>query len=561
MRKASLLLIAFLLLAPLASAEYIVINSDNWMDAYSGSLYAELKKADYKFLISEKHSSVILPLLNKEDDITVIESDRVPYVINYADTLRRKGFTAKDIKGGGKELNIELARRTDTNSFILVDPSYGYDAISAAPYAILTNSFVIFADKYNIDDALSLLKEKKAKNILLYGFLDQEVIDAVSYQHTPEVITGGSRYDNNIELVKRYMQQNQAKQATLSNGEILEAGILQSRQPILFIGKEIVPESLINFIRTSGITHGVLIGNELTQPAKQLKDSTQLTVFIKFAQGLPQQGGEEATKVQSLDFMYTPSYEPKIGLLAIRYNIATKTIDVALENTKDLKTYLKTTVTPLADGTRLRALGDEEVQLIDADDRTAFSYPIDLTEEIADGTELTANIYSLYGEADNFLDHELTGNIPLTIIDTEDRCDLKITGVKFEKDTQRLVINVQNTAPVDCYADAQIVDLIIKDTPKTVSIDETALIKQGQEAELRIKQRMDEVDIEDNKLVRTKVYYGEDSMFLIKKTEEVFALKIIHGEKESGSKILYALLAIAAIIIIYLLIRSFKKKK
>ena len=560
MRLKIILLAVILLIVPFVNAEFIIVNSDNWIDAYSGSLYAELKQAEHRFLISERHSSLIIPLLDKNKEITVIESDRVPYIINYADTLRRKGFAAQEIKGGGKNLNLELARRSGVNSFILVDPSYGYDAISAAPYAILTSSFVVFADKYSINDVLSLLREKNAGKILLYGFLDQEVIDAVKRSYRPELITDGSRYDNNIELVKRYLQLSPAKQVTLSNGEILEAGILWSKQPVLFIGKQVVPESLINFLKISGITHGVLIGNELTQPAKQLKDMTSMIIFIKFAQGMPQQG-DEAAKIQGLDFMYLPVFEPRIDLLGVRYNIAAKTIDVALQNPKDLRTYIKTTITPLSDNARLRALGDEDVRIIDADDRVAVSYSVDLTQEIAERKQLTASIYSLYGEAHNFLDRELTGIVPINIMDTDDLCEIRIKKVMFEKETQRIAVTAANTGPVNCHADAQVIDLIINDEPRTISLDEPAVIEKGQEAELRIKQRMDAVDLEDNRMVYVKIYYGEDELFLVKKTEGTFRL-LVEGEKEEGrSSMLYLLLGISGIIIIYLLLRSRRKRK
>lgn len=559
MRKTAILLLTItLLLASTAAAkEYIIINSDSWKDIYSGAVYSQLKNKEFKYLISEKHSSKITGMLRKDDKITVIESDKLPFVLNYAGTLERRGLDAETIKASGNTLNTQLASQAPTSSFIIIDPAYGYDAVSVAPFARLTNSYVLFADKGSIDEILGLFQRKQPQRILIYGDVDQEVIDAL-YQYRPEIINVGSRYDNNIEIVKKYRQIKPTDQITISSGEILEEGTLAANYPVLFIGKEVVPDRIIQYVKNSGIDYAVLIGNELTRPAKQIKDLTGITVFVKFAQGRPVLG-EDSTKVEGLDLFYLPSYEREIELSGIRYNLATGTIDVALQNKKDLKTYLATTVSVYAGEQRIHTAGDQDVEILEGDDRRGFSYPADLSYYLAENPQLEANIYTTYGEAPNFMDLELNKRVPLQVIDKEGLCEIKIKGVKFDPEIQRLVITAENTGPVNCYVDASIVDLIISDEAKTATLGEPALVEKGQTTELKIKQRMDAVDLEDNKEVHAKLYYGEDPNFLFKKTEGTFRLDII-GKQGTGNKT-YIILGILAIILIAGVLYSRKKRK
>ena len=559
MRKTTILLLFMLLIlaSTAAAKEYVIINSDNWKDIYSGAVYAQLEKKDFKFLISEKHSSKITGLLRKDDKITVIESNKLPFVLDYAGVLERYGFNADTIKASGNTLNIQLAAQAPTSSFIIIDPAYGYDAVSVAPFARVTNSYVLFADKGSIDNILGLFQRKPPQRLMIYGDVDKELIDLL-YKYRPEIINVGSRYDNNIEIVKRYRQIKPTDQITVSSGEILEEGTLAANYPLLFIGKEVVPDSIIQYVKNSGIDYAVLIGNELTRPAKQLKDLTGTTVFVKFAQGRPVLG-EDSTKVEGLDLFYLPSYKREIELSGVRYNLATRTIDVALQNKKDLKTYLKTTVSVHSGEQRIQTTGDQNIEILEGDDRKGFSYPSDLSYYLAENPNLEATIYTTYGEAPNFMDLELNKKVPLQVIDKEDLCEMKIKGVKFDSEIQRLIITAENTGPVNCHADAIIADMIISDETITATMGEPVLVEKTATAELKIKQRMDAVDIEDNKEVHAKLYYGEDPNFLFKKTEGMFKLEILGAGKTSSNN--YILIGVIAVILLIAIILYFIKKR
>jgi hypothetical protein len=459
------------------------------------------------------------------------------------------------MKASGNTLNLQLAEQAPTNSFILIDPSYGYDAVSVAPFATLTKSYVLFADRKNMDEILDLFQIKSPQRIMIFGDVDPEVIEAL-YQYRPEVINQGSRYDNNIEIVKMQRQIKSTDQITISSGEILEEGTLASEHPVLFIGKEIVPDSIIQYVKTSGIKYAVLIGNELTNPARQLRDIAGVTVFIKFAQGRPVLG-KASTKMEGLDLFYLPSYERKIELSGIRYNLATRTIDVALQNKKDLKTYLKTTVSVYSGDRRVLAVGDQNIELLEGDDRRGFSYAADLSYELAENPQLAANVYTIFGEAPNFLDRELNQKVPLMIVDRADLCEMTIEGVKFDAEIQRLIILVKNVGQAGCFVDASIADMVISDETVTAALGEIVFIEPSSTAELKIKQRMDAVDLEDNKDIHARIYFSEERDFLFKKDEGIFSLGVFNLKGPLSN--IYIIIGIALIIIIA--IYYFRKKK
>ena len=129
---------------------YVLSNSEKWQDVYSSIHFANLEGVGSGFLVSTRHGSLILNEINKKNKIMVISSRDKPYVFNYPDLIRSRGFE------GVSEIvvddaNLELIEQLpDIKNFVIVSDSYGYNAIAVAPYAVQTRSWVFFANKYNI---------------------------------------------------------------------------------------------------------------------------------------------------------------------------------------------------------------------------------------------------------------------------------------------------------------------------------------------------------------------------------------------------------------------------
>ena len=165
MRKLILILLSLLLLVPAVSAQgqeepgQIIVNSQDWRDVYSAMLYGSLTNRPVSFLVSDRHSGLILNSIPSSSHLWIINSP-TPYVTGFAGFAEGKGYTVENFDFDSS--NFEFADEFETESFILVDDAYGYNAIAVAPYAVASRSYVIFADRDNIDEVSDLLAQKNA---------------------------------------------------------------------------------------------------------------------------------------------------------------------------------------------------------------------------------------------------------------------------------------------------------------------------------------------------------------------------------------------------------------
>ncbi|MDL5502019.1 MAG: cell wall-binding repeat-containing protein, partial [Candidatus Methanoperedens sp.] len=166
----------------------MVINSADWQDVYLGAHYAGFNDIKSSFLISSEHASIVPGTLDTtKKNVLLLESDKAPFAFNYKTNLEGAGFTVDEIIASGTKLNIELAKRANTSSFIVVDDLSGYNAISIAPYAAQEKYFVLFGNKKNIDELYFFLKSNGVSRMIIYGFLDIEVKNKLA-EFKPEVI-------------------------------------------------------------------------------------------------------------------------------------------------------------------------------------------------------------------------------------------------------------------------------------------------------------------------------------------------------------------------------------
>ncbi len=565
MRKIGILIAVFIALLPFAAADFVIINSENWMDVYSGGLYATLKGSDFRFLVTEQSMSTIQPFLRKDNPIFVIESEKAPFSINLADSLRVQGYQTQGMFTSGTASNLDLAKRLNVQNYIVVDPSYGHDAISVLSYATLTNRYVLFTDKNNIAQIIQFLNSRPHEQIMIYGIADAEVLQKLAI-YNPEIINKGNKFENNLEIVKKYRQAQPTKQVIVTTGEVLERELFYSgreKEPIVLVGRDNVPEETLTYLQNSGIEVSVIIGSNLAFASRQLKELAGLQVFLKFGQATTQEAGFQ--EVGGLDIFRLPTAQLEIAIAAVTYNTVTKSLEVILDNKADLKTFTKSTITVLADEAREATIGDTRVERIDRQERKGFRYAVDLTEKISEGANLTAELFVQYGEAPTTLESAVTSKQPIEIITAEDNCELELRSAAFNEKIQRFLIEVKNSGAVACYADASIIDLIVDDEKTTISLSGFETLAPKETKELAIRQRMTDIDLIDNEEVTVRVQYGERQDLLFKSIEETIELDMVSGntlgEWISENKSLLIVIIVALVIIYYLHTRRPPRKK
>ncbi len=502
----------FLLFLPFASAVgQVVINSHDWHDVYTGVVYAKLSGLEVHYVAEETQGvQLIEEVLNPAAaEILLIESEK-PFVLGYQSQLERRGFKVeKFLSLDAQKTNLEFAKRIAAEkgitNFIVVDSGWGYDALSVAPYALLTNSVVLFAGTENVDDLFSFLSTR-TDNILLYGHLDREVKGELSVLN-PLIINKGDRYKDNIEIVKAFLDKKPTKQILLTDGEVLELGFFNNEFPVLFVGTSNVPQPVIDFIQDSDIRTGIVIGYNLFANAKRIREDTGIKILLKYGQG-------RNSQLYALDVFPLPAYHPEINIISVRYNTLSKQLEVTYENTGGVYTYAQALSHQIkADETLIAEVGDEEAFFLNEGDTLTLLYSLDLTLYL--DKDLTVESKILFGESTNSLTKLLAKTLDLDVVTIGDSSRIAIKSVVYNKETKRFELVVKNEGEKEVYADAEIVDIIIAGEKVTLGA-EPQKIKPGQEEIFKIKAVLEEVDIEDNPVIKARVRYGERKGILLK---------------------------------------------
>jgi len=540
---------------PVCAAEnftHIISNSEDWKDVYSSIQYANLKGVGSDFLVSTKHGTMILSEIALNNKIRVMSSKKYPYVFNYPDLIRSKGFAGAD-EIIAENLNLRLIEDLgEINNFIIVDDSYGFNAIAVAPYAAITHSWVFFANNLNIFEIDSILSNRDIKKIIIYGYTPREVRDTLS-KYNPEIINKEDKFQNNIEIVKKYLEIMPTKQVALSNGEFIEKEIMDGTEPVLFTGKENVPDQIRDYLKNSEIKIGILIGNDLVGAATNIRRTTGISVMVKFARSA-RDPGEGVTAVEGLDLFPVPKPSISLSLDSVKYNKASSQLEVTYKSESNLPVYFKGTIT-LISSIETTKVGDLESVLISPGNFKTVIYPL----EIPPSENLSAEVYTLFGEEKSSLDRILEGKLSVEVINVLDRCKLNqenIKSVKYNKQNKAFLIKIKNLEEIDCWADLEIENLIVDSSPITIGTENSVKIPSKKTATITLKEVLINEDLEKNPSVNLIVYSGEKENSLVHAFKGNYPLKI-----EILSTLTYAIIVLIAISLIIIIIIIVKKRR
>ncbi|MFH0978194.1 MAG: zinc finger Ran-binding domain-containing protein [Candidatus Woesearchaeota archaeon] len=557
MKKRVLFAVLLFLVAvsTVSAVDHLIVNSEDWRDVYSAMVYSNLMKVPKNFLVSDRHSRVLAQTLDKgKKDLLLVSSRTVPFVVGYSSVLQGEGFTVEEISPSN--INLELARRTTTPNFIVVDDSYGYNAVAVAPYAAIKGSYVIFADRRNIADVVSLLQARTPTELILYGHVDREVKSALD-QFNPIIINKEDRFDNNIEIVKLYQQKYKSdngdinKQVVLTNGEFLEEEVMSGSEPVLFLGKQNVPDQIRQYISASGLEVAVLIGNQYVGAATNIRRQIGISVFVKFARGARMPSGP-ISPVEGLDIFYVPTYSITLQIASIRYNYATANLEVTIQNSGEVAAYFKGSYSLSSELGGQGTVGDLDPVFIDAHSVKTLTYSASMQ-----GQNLSGDAYVLYGESPRSLESELRQRFSIEGIRVIDNSQIDIVSVVYDLQKGIFYVEVRNTGETDVFVDIELIDVIIDGERYSFGSTGTTEIKAGKSALVAIRPNpvLAEVDLADNPKVIVQANYGERKEILVKslRKELPFTLK-------KANYIFYgAIIVILAVLLLLLFL--FKRKR
>lgn len=526
----------------------IISNSENWEDVYSSMLYASLLGIDGDFLTSTAHGPILLNAISKSKEVLIISSKDEPFVFNYEQQVLATGFKdAEEIRMD--EANLELIDELDDiTNFIVVSNNYGYNPIAVTPYAIKTDSWVFLADRANIAEIESILDRREIDNLIIYGYIDREIKNSLD-KFDPEIIDNGNRFEDNIAIVEKYKQIDDAKQVLLSNGEFVEKEIMDGNHPVLFTGKDNVPEQIAKYLKESNIEVGVLIGNELINAATNIRRDTGISVMVKFAQSARGQT-TGVSAVEGLDLFYLPTPTLSLDIYSIKYNKASKSIEITYQSKSNVPIYIKGTITAISDDDDQK-VGDMEPVFIAPNDFKTLTYP-NIT---LDGDTLKAEVLTLFGEVSDSLDRMLRGSFDMGVINIIDKCEVEINDIRYNKQAKSFYIKVEENSGNDCYVDVELRDVEINGIKQTIGTEGSVLLKGGRKMNIELNERMDDEDLDENPYVNAVAYFGQREDSLVGVFRGKFELKI---DALTGTT--WAIIVVV-ILLILLLLFVWKRKK
>jgi len=515
----------FLFANPAFAETRVVINSADWTDVYSGVIYANLIGQQSYFLTSTKHATILKFSIPKDlDGLELISSRNSPFIVGYKSILEAEGFkNVQEIRVSNG--NIELGQKlTDISKFIVLDPSYGYNSISVAPLAIQGRYYVIFANRRNINQVSNFFQDRAVTEMIIYGQVDREVKDALT-QFNPRTINTGDRFENNIEIVKLYEEIYTRKfgeprrQVILTNGEFIESSVVSGADPVLFIGFSNVPEQVREYISSSPLEVGTLVGNELIGSATFIRRQTGLSVFVKFGQW-SRTPSDTISKVEDLDRFPIPRYALNLDIASAVINTATGNLEVTYQNKAQVGTYFRNILLRLdQDGIGTTIPDENEPIFIGPNEFKTIIYPMlnaDGNKIEVVGENITLEINTLFGESPKSLELSLQKTLSVERVSIVDGAEIEIIDVSFQKAGSKFLIKVKNIGTADAYVSAEIIELYINGEYLILSSDSVIKIAPDDTGVLTVTTVMADADVPLNPKVSVKVYYGERESVLIK---------------------------------------------
>ncbi|MFH1849495.1 MAG: hypothetical protein ABH879_04885 [archaeon] len=522
----SLMLVMAVLPSAFAAEMQVVVNSKDWRDVYSGTLYGYLTGNNVKYIVDESHGiDLITKTLGRGRPVLLIESADNPQIAGYSRLMASEGFTTETISSENPlDTNLRLAEmlvsERDIRKYIVIDDTLGFSAMSVASYAILTNSSVLFANKDNYREVYDFLSEH-ADEILVYGQMNRLAKEELA-RLNPEFLNLGDKYADNTELARLFLKvRPEARQVIFADGRYIEHSLFSGEYPTVFLGVSNIPPEVIEFINTSLMKTAIVIGYDLYPNSIRIRELTGIKIYLKFARGV-------AGETYALEVFELPAYNPKVGIKGTRYNAITSQIEVVYENTGDVYTYLQGISHEIFTGENesVGIVGSDEPMFIDAGEIKAVTYDIDLGRYLEE--RLLVKSITLYGDSPKSLDRMQAENNIVEIISIDDKSEIAVKSIAYRKSTKRFEITVENLGPDLVYTDAEIEDIIIAEERATLSGEQIS-IPPGKEGIIKIRASLEPVDIEDNPTITTVIRYGARSDALLKSITEKSDLVVIGG--------------------------------
>ena len=537
--------------------DYVAINSLDGRDVLSGVFYANAKGLPVKFMpVPGGNSDLFVLKVGADHSILLIQSADMP-ASGFVETgLKAKNNTIELYSStDGGAANLDLAKRSGASSFIIVDSAYSDSALSVLPYAALTKSYVILANKGNIDQVKDIVKGKK---VIIYGLVDKEVKDGLA-PYSPQILgKGEDRYEDNVLIAGKAMSEFGIKSAIVTDGTFVEEGMAKGDLPVLFVGK-LVPTPTYDFIKGSvrdgKLTSIMLLGNDLVVPVYDMREkikndlaaegvNSTLAITVKFGQAIP-----GSTGVLALDTFAMPAYVPSLEIGDVSYNTQTKKLMVTVNNLGDGAAYYTMEVRVKVDGADYKVFSAADTLLVGRGEVGGSEYPLDLSG-VTQG-KVTASVLVKYGGSKYSLDQYAQGESNVTSVSYVDTSDVSVVAAKYDGVKQSVLVTIKNNGNSPAYVFPKL-ELVLSGTAANISGSGTRSVDAGSLFVEEFPMQLSQADLAANKKATVFIDYGARQGFLQKHNSYMVQLEEAAAPANGGGA-LPVLLIVGVLVVVVLI--------
>ncbi len=308
---------------PAGGKTWVIVNSADYKDVIGGAVFAAQNNYSYAFALTPAHAEYLVNFIRSSTSPVLYYESAQPVSSSMGGelaALHKDNFALVH----NDSLHLLFANMARSDFSVLVGAQDGAEAVSIAPYAVLMNGGLYFADHSDAPALLDSLKSSGRK-VLVYGSIANDISpDALA---GADAIRTGSRYGDNLQAIQRYYLQSQPDQMMFVSGRTFEASMV--RMPVALSGPTEVNPDLVAWLRASAVRRAIVIQGDadIKNAMDSLRLETGLPVFGALAQGYS--GNAE---VQPLAVMKIPGPELLISLGGVSYDAGARTFQVDLEN-------------------------------------------------------------------------------------------------------------------------------------------------------------------------------------------------------------------------------------
>ena len=537
----------------LSSDKVVIINSNDWHDRYLASIYAGYLDADILYFDNLGNAEIVAAL-SENKEVFLFESNKDFVVARYEKYLNSNNVdNVKTIYYEDyTDLQFKLWDNIPNSKYIILDPSFGVEAVAAAPLAINDAYYPYFLTEDNYDKIALELKQESDKNVIVAGHFPTRFVE-----NLPGEKIIGSTIENTWKLTDKAVASSKNNWATLMSISEVDLSSLGTGTPIfVYYGDTDIIANEISKTRIEGMD---VIGSSITDTARNIKTKSKkdITLMVKYAKAFSNYPGLNG-KLMEIDTIIMPFPYYSMVILGVEYFENEGKLSVMYHNDGYLPVNFKS---------RIEFAG----QIIELDDvhgllpGESVDIPFEMIEAFGDLSK--AKITTSYGQ-DSILDKKIKDsfgrdviNYDVSINDFEYDSEPKLKILETRIDDERGIFYIKVRNPNDyilnVHGEMLFKGLVLPGNMININPNEDMEIEIPIEY-LTEKELKDEDDV-----VLTFAYGKEDTIFLESmKLSDVGKSKIFTSmgkDNKTGSISLFIVLVLA--ILIFWFIRSRKKKK